>query len=91
MVSSIDGKVRTYDLRMGLVTADDMKSPVFRFSLSHDKKTYAATCMDGTIRLVDKERGEILNTYSGHIVKEYSVDVMHSFDDAYILSGSEDG
>jgi len=44
IVSSIDGKVRTYDLRMGLSTTDDMKSPVLKFSLSSDKKTYAASC-----------------------------------------------
>lgn len=66
MVSSIDGKVRTYDLRMGLVTTDDMKHPVHKFSVSNDKKTYAASCMDGAIRLVDKEKGEILNTFTGH-------------------------
>lgn len=58
--------MRTYDLRMGLMTTDDMKHPILRFSLSNDKKTYAASCIDGGIRLVDREKGEILNTYSGH-------------------------
>ncbi|EAS01217.1 MAP kinase organizer 1 (macronuclear) [Tetrahymena thermophila SB210] len=91
LASSIDGKVRTYDLRMGLVTNDDMKHPVLSFSLSNDKKTYAASCMDGGIRLVDREKGEILNTYSGHQVKDITIGVMHSFDDAYLITGSEDG
>lgn len=91
LISSIDGKVRTYDLRMGLVVTDDMKSPVMKFSLSNDKKTYAASCSDGAIRLVDRERGEILNTFIGHSVSEYLTEVAFSFDDAYIISGSEDG
>lgn len=91
LISSIDGKLRTFDMRMGLVTTDDMKDPIIKFSLSHDKKSYAASCMDGAIRLVDREKGEILNTFCGHSVKDYSIDVLHSFDDAFIISGSEDG
>lgn len=91
IASSIDGKVRSYDLRMGLVTTDDMKHPVLRIGLSNDKKTYSATCIDGGIRLVDREKGEILNTYSGHIVKDISIEIMYSFDDSYLISGSEDG
>lgn len=91
LVSSIDGKVRTFDLRMGLSTTDDMKSPVHSFSLSNDGKTYAASCADGFIRLVDRDRGEILNTFQGHSVKDYQTSVLHSYDDAHIVQASEDG
>ena len=55
IVGSIDGKVRTFDIRMGIITTDDMKHPVHSLSLSFDKKTYAASCLDSIIRLVDKE------------------------------------
>jgi len=58
--SSIDGIVYNYDIRFGEVTKDDFKSSVLKMSLSNDKKTYVASTLDSTIKLVEKDTGEIL-------------------------------
>lgn len=66
LASSVDGYVRTYDIRMGEIINDNLGCGVLGFALSNDKKTYAASCLDNKIRLVDKNAGEILKEYSGH-------------------------
>ncbi|EGR27255.1 mitogen-activated protein kinase organizer 1, putative [Ichthyophthirius multifiliis] len=91
LVSSIDGKIRTFDIRMGILTTDDMKHPVHSFSLSNDKKTYAASCLDSNIRLLDRENGFVLNSYTGHNTSNYQSNVIFSFDDRFLIQGSEDG
>jgi len=58
--ASVDGMVRTYDLRMGMLRCDDCKSPVTSLAVTEE----AASCLDGTICLV--ETGQVLNTFSSH-------------------------
>lgn len=59
-------------------------------ALSNDKKTYAVSCLDNKIKLVDKNAGEILKEYSGHRSNTYTVGCAYTFDDSHIISGSED-
>ena len=61
------------------------------FALSDDNKTYAASCLDSKIRLVDRDGGEILKEYSGHRANNFKLGVAYNKGDAYILSGSDDG
>jgi len=89
--ASIDGVVRTYDLRKGLVEADDCGSPITGMAPTKDGECLAVSCLDGTIRLVQVDSGELLNTYSGHKAGNYALDVGILANDATILSASEDG
>ena len=56
------------------------------FALSDDNKTYAASCLDSKIRLVDRDGGEILKEYSGHRANNFKLGVAYNKGDAYILS-----
>lgn len=42
-------------------------------------------------RLLDKDNGKLLATYKGHKNTDYKVDSTLGFDDAIVISGSEDG
>ena len=47
--------------------------------------------MANTIKLFDKNSGELLSEYSGHINREYRLDSCLDHSDKYVLSGSENG
>jgi len=92
VTASVDGKVRTYDIRMGQVQCDDVGDAVTGMALSHDGNCLAASCVDGTIRLVERETGHLLNTYaSSHMAGNYALQCTMTADDAHVMSGSEDG
>ena len=55
IAASIDGNVRTFDIRMGEIIVDDIYHPIQNFALSNDKKSYCVSCLDNKVRLVDKE------------------------------------
>lgn len=102
---SVDGKIRRYDMRMGQLYVDHICQPITCIALSHDfdaagpssspttssSKCYLASCLDNTIRLMDCSTGELLNEYKGHMNENYKVEATLTSDDAYVVSGSEDG
>ena len=47
--------------------------------------------MDSTLRLLDKDSGELLGEYSGHKNSEYRIDSCMNHTDTHVVSGSEDG
>ena len=89
--ASVDGSVRTYDIRMGNMQADYLQDPVTSACFSHDKQCILAATLNSTIRLLDKETGELLADYTGHKNTEYKVDATLAFNDAHVVAGSEDG
>jgi mitogen-activated protein kinase organizer 1 len=90
--ASVDGIVRTYDLRKGLLQCDNFGSPVMSMAHTKDGNCLAVSCLDGTIRLMELETGELLNTYnSHHTAGQYGLDVDVLADDATIITGSENG
>ena len=90
--ASVDGKVRSYDLRKGLMQADDFGSPITSMAMTKDGNCLVVSCLDGTIRLMEIATGELLNTYSGHhTAGQYGLGVNVLASDATILSGSENG
>ncbi|KAI8844768.1 WD40-repeat-containing domain protein [Chytridium lagenaria] len=91
LAGSVDGKLRNYDIRAGQCYVDDVKSPITCASLSNDKNCILVSTLDDTVRLLDKENGEVLAEYKGHKNKDYKVTSTLSNDDAYVISGSEDG
>lgn len=89
---SVDGFVRTYDLRKGQVQCDDVGHAICSMALTHDEQCLAISCLDATIRLMEVDTGELLNTYSKHHeAGNYALECTLTADDANVVTGSEDG
>lgn len=88
---SVDGTVRRFDVRMGLEVADSVGAAVTSVSVSGDGLCVLASCMEGTLKLLDKSGGDLLASYSGHKHASYSLDSCFTPSDAHVVSGSEDG
>jgi len=90
LTGCVDGKLRTYDLRMGTLTTDHICQAMTHLSLSNDGHCVLLSCLDNFIRLFDKRTGELLAEYSGHTNKSYKIESCFNENDAYVVSGSED-
>eukprot|EP01039_Chlorochromonas_danica_P008018 gene8018-8844_t len=91
LAASIDGAVRIYDLRKGLMHADQLQDPVTSITVSPDNQTYLATLLGGHIRLIDLEMGKQLKVYRGHLHTSFKQESCFAFGDKEIVTGSEDG
>ena len=103
--ASVDGVVRSYDLRMGIVTCDDCHVGITSIAQAHDGQVLAVHGLDdATIRLLDlnnttntvdvpsSSSSLLLNTYKGHhVAGKYALQSVFTKDDAYLVTGSEDG
>ncbi|CAM9218531.1 unnamed protein product [Phaeothamnion confervicola] len=89
--SSVDGSVRTFDLRAGCCFEDQLHAPVTSVAVSHDGECVLAACLGGVARLLSRMTGADLNSYTGHEHRSYPVQACFSGDDAHVISGSEDG
>nr|POF06166.1 wd repeat domain-containing protein 83 [Quercus suber] len=88
---SVDGTVRTFDIRIGREISDDLGQPVNCISMSNDGNCILASCLDSTLHLLDRTSGEQLQEYKGHNSKSYKLDCCLTNTDAHVTSGSEDG
>ncbi|KAG5518675.1 hypothetical protein PMAC_002644 [Pneumocystis sp. 'macacae'] len=89
VTGSVDGRVRTYDLRRGQLYTDVIGreltlSVKFDF-LVKKQRTYSK------IRLIDKCNGGLLQTFEGHVNSEYRVRSCFGQIEKVVISGSEDG
>ena len=75
LAARVDGCVRRYDVRAGRLYTDTLFAPVTCAVLSHDAAMYAAACMDGTIRLLDRVEGDLLQSYKGKCAERGLVSV----------------
>ncbi|CAI9109119.1 OLC1v1008876C1 [Oldenlandia corymbosa var. corymbosa] len=91
IAGSVDGTVRTFDIRMGREISDNLWQPVNCISLSNDGNCILASCLDSGIRLLDRSSGEVLQEYRGHICKAFKMDCCLTNTDAHVTGGSEDG
>jgi mitogen-activated protein kinase organizer 1 len=92
MAGSVDGAVRSYDLRKGQIRCDQVGGAITCMAPTYDDKCLAVSCLDGTIRLIELDTGELLNTYSSHHkAGMYGLECCLTADDATIVSGSENG
>lgn len=90
--ASVDGVVRTYDLRKGRLSADDCGSAITGMTPTYDGQCLAMNCLDGVLRLMELETGVLLNTFrSGHVAGQYGLQCCMTADDATLVTGSEDG
>ncbi|MBZ3875750.1 WD repeat domain-containing protein 83 [Sciurus carolinensis] len=91
LAGSVDGRVRRYDLRKGQLFSDYVGSPITCTCFSRDGQCTLVSSLDSTLRLLDKDTGELLGEYSGHQNKQYKLDCCLSERDTHVVSCSEDG
>jgi mitogen-activated protein kinase organizer 1 len=91
--ASIDGVVRCYDLRMGLLQCNDVGDPITGMCTAMgDDQCVLVNCLDGAMRLLDLEKGNVVQHYvDGHTAGQYSLDCSISATDDYVATGSENG
>lgn len=91
ITGSVDGRLRTYDLRAGQLSTDVIGHPITSVWQSLDNNCTLVSTLDSTIRLFDKANGGLLQTFKGHVNTEYRIRSCLGQADKYVLSGSENG
>ena len=91
MTGSVDGRLRLYDIRMGMVHVDVVGQPITSVSTTLDTAAILVSTLDSTIRLFDRANGQILQSYKSHTNSEYRIRSCLGLNDAVVVSGSEDG
>ena len=100
LTSSVDGKLRTYDLRTAQLYTEDAVHPITSFSTTSDGLTIAASCLDGIIRLwgcatntsrLNSQKKVYQKLHSSHKSNDFKVECTFTSNDEYLVSGSECG
>ncbi|KAG5534120.1 hypothetical protein RHGRI_022307 [Rhododendron griersonianum] len=103
IAGSVDGTIRTFDIRIGREISDDLGQPVNCIALSNDGNCILASCLDSTLRLLDRlflfscvlteevsANLAYLLTVS-FLLQSYKMDCLLTNNDACVTGGSEDG
>lgn len=91
ITASLDGTIRTYDLRVGEMVCDSIGGEsITDISLTKDGQCIIAACRDDTVRLIDTDSGDMLSEYSGHKTSDYLVECGVLSNDSQIVCGSGD-
>ena len=53
---SVDGSIRQFDIRMGMMFTDTLHEAVTGIAVSHDGNCVLASCLDNSLKLLDKAR-----------------------------------
>ncbi|XP_066913209.1 WD repeat domain-containing protein 83-like [Clytia hemisphaerica] len=91
LTGSVDSYSRIYDIRKGQLREDCMGESITSISITNDGQCILASLLASSIKLIDKDNGSVLNSFEGHVNKEYKVDSCVSSNDTHVMSGSEDG
>jgi mitogen-activated protein kinase organizer 1 len=65
--------------------------PITSVCQTNDTNAILLSTLDSTIRLLDKGNGVVLQTYTSHVNSDYRIRSCLGLNDAYVVSGSEDG
>lgn len=93
ITGSVDGRVRSYDIRMGLCTEDTMPAPVTSIQITGDGQGLLVGCLDSKIRLMDRKDGTCLQAFGGDGFTNEELRIKSCFGngEVIVLSGSEGG
>lgn len=94
LVGCADGYTRLYDIRQGSLSIDCMPEAVTSVAISRDQASHLLSVADETVKLIDKDTGELLACYKGHTndkYKDYKIEVGFDFSDRYVISASPFG
>lgn len=97
IVASSDGRLRSYDVRMGKCVTDVQPGAVTSLALSRDGRVLLVSCLDGKIRLMDRENGSCLRTFpppekmgdDGYKNEGLRLQTSLAVNDSVAMSGSE--
>ncbi|KAK2069524.1 hypothetical protein P8C59_004099 [Phyllachora maydis] len=91
VAASVDGRVRSYDVRMGRVTTDVVGASVTAVCLARDAKTALVAALDSKLRLMDRARGTCLQTYEhpGWRNEELRVQAVMGGKESFVVAGDE--
>uniref|UniRef100_A0A0B6ZG56 WD repeat domain-containing protein 83 n=1 Tax=Arion vulgaris TaxID=1028688 RepID=A0A0B6ZG56_9EUPU len=91
LTGSADSRIRRYDLRIGRLFSDSVGKAVSCVRFTRDGQCVLVSSTESSVKLLDKDTGEMLNEYSGHKNDSYKIDCCLNHKDTHVLSGSEDG
>ncbi|CAI6304807.1 unnamed protein product [Periconia digitata] len=90
---SVDGRVRCYDMRRGICEVDVIGHPVTSIGVSKKGSETLVSSLDSTVRLMDRENGQLLKAYrdDAFVNNELRVRSTLGMNDSVVVSGSDDG
>eukprot|EP00916_Digyalum_oweni_P014308 GHVL01023496.1.p1 GENE.GHVL01023496.1~~GHVL01023496.1.p1 ORF type:complete len:316 (+),score=96.00 GHVL01023496.1:1-948(+) len=88
--SSIDGYIRTYDIRMGRVTIDYISKDITYIDISYDNKYILISAINIGNYLLERSTGEIIKKYMGNKNEKYKIQSVFVPSGSHIVGGSED-
>ena len=93
LATSVDGRVRSYDIRTGMCQADVIGAPCTSLDVSKKGTELLVSSLDSTVRLMDRTNGELLKAYTddAFVNKDLRVKSTLGLNDSVVLSGSDDG
>ncbi|KAK3091435.1 hypothetical protein FSP39_019863 [Pinctada imbricata] len=91
LTGSADGCIRRYDLRTGKMIKDCIGNSVSSVTFTRDGQCVLVSTLDDSIKLMDKDTGEMLNEFTGHKNRSYKIDSCLNSNDTHVISGSENG
>lgn len=91
LTGSVDGRVRSYDMRTGKCTTDAMGASVTSLSLTKDGKAMLVGTLDSKLRLMDRANGTCLKAYADPTWRneELRVQSLVGMRERYVLTGDE--
>lgn len=91
LAGSVDGRVRTYDLRMGRVEEDVIGASVTSLARTRDGKGVLVGCLDSSIRLMDRDTGGLLKQYKTDAFTntEFRLESAFGGKEQFVISGNE--
>jgi mitogen-activated protein kinase organizer 1 len=93
LAGSVDGTVKTFDVRAGVARSDDFgtDNPVVSVAFSGDGACALVGTVNDRLALLDIERGELLAEYRGRACRHSKVSARLTHDDAHVVAAGEDG
>ncbi|KAI4635260.1 uncharacterized protein J4E87_000210 [Alternaria ethzedia] len=93
IAASVDGRVRSYDIRMGTCQVDVVGPSCTSLAVSNKGTELLVGSLDSTVRLMDRTNGELLKTYKddSFVNKDLRVRSTLGLNDSVVISGSDDG
>ncbi|KAF2191814.1 WD40 repeat-like protein [Zopfia rhizophila CBS 207.26] len=91
--AGVDGRVRSYDLRMGKCNVDVIGYPATSLTVTKKGTEVLVSALDSAVRLMDRENGRLLKAYrdEGFVNTDLRVRSTLGMNDSVVLSGSDDG
>ncbi|KAI4937626.1 hypothetical protein J4E85_000061 [Alternaria conjuncta] len=93
IAASVDGRVRSYDIRMGTCQVDVVGPSCTSLAVSKEGTELLVGSLDSTVRLMDRTNGELLKTYKddSFVNRDLRVRSTLGLNDSVVISGSDDG